>query len=92
MVNQFSSRLIKVKSELIHIINEKQYGELDAEQLEYLVQYIDWMLLGDIAITISSVQALMEEIVTTSVHQVNFGLLDTLQDLCEIARELYAKI
>lgn len=92
MVNQFSSKLIKVKSELIQIMSEKMYGEFDAEQLEYLIQYIDWMILGKVDINITTVETLMEEIVITSVHQVNFALLDTLADLCEIVRELYAEI
>ena len=92
MVNEFSSTLIKVKTYLIHILNEHQYAQVDAEQLEYLIQYIDWMLLGDIDITAKTIETLMEEIVATSVHQVNFSLLDTLSDLCKIESELYGKI
>ena len=82
-------RLVNVKEKLVEIISSKQYDTYDYEQLEYLIQLIDWALIGKISIDTETIKTIMEEIIITSVHQLNLDLLDTLQDLKEIKEELH---
>ena len=82
------SRLIRVKEKLVENISSKQWEQCDYEQLEYLVQLIDWIITEKIYLGTETIKILMEEIITTSVHQLNLDLLDTLKDLSEIEKEL----
>ena len=86
------SRLMSVKSKLVEIISNKQYEQCDYEQLEYLIQLVDWILTEKIFLGKDTIKLLIEEIITTSVNQLNLDLLDTLKDLNEIHEELHAKI
>lgn len=81
-------RLMKVKSELVQTINNKKYDVCDEEQLEYLIQYVDWLLLHKLDLTSQNIRSLMEEIVTVSVHQLNLDLLNLLDTLCDMEKEL----
>lgn len=82
-------RLVNVKEKLVEIISSKQYDTYDYEQLEYLIQLIDWTITGKISLGTETIKIIMEEIIITSVHQLNLDLLDTLQDLKEIKEELH---
>ena len=64
----------------------------DYEQLEYLIQYIDWFLTEDIQLNDQSLTVLMEEIITTAIHTLDLDILDVLPNLQQIKEELYAKI
>ena len=91
------SKLMSVKSKLVEIISSKQYEQCDYEQcdyeqLEYLIQLVDWILTEKIFLGKDTIKLLIEEIITTSVNQLNLDLLDTLKDLNEIHEELHAKI
>lgn len=81
-------RLMKVKSELVQTINNRKYDVCDEEQLEYLIQYVDWLLLHKLDLTSQNIRSLMEEIVTVSVHQLNLDLLNLLDTLCDMEKEL----
>ena len=80
----YNVNLIGVKEKLIHILNDSNRMSCDNEQLEYLIKYVDWLILGDIKITADSLLVLTEEIVTTAVHQLDLDLLDVLKDLGNI--------
>lgn len=82
------SRLMNVKEKLIEIISSKQWERCDYEQLEYLIQLIDWILTEKLYLGTETIKIIMEEIITTSVHQLNLDLLDTLKDLNEVNKEL----
>lgn len=86
------SKLMSVKSKLVEIISSKQYEQCDYEQLEYLIQLVDWILTEKIFLGKDTIKLLIEEVITTSVNQLNLDLLDTLKDLNEIHEELHAKI
>lgn len=80
----YNVNLIGAKEKLIHILNDSNRMSCDSEQLEYLIKYVDWLILGDIKITSDSLLVLTEEIVTTAVHQLDLDLLDVLKDLGNI--------
>ena len=80
----YNVNLIGAKEKLIHILNDSSRMSCDSEQLEYLIKYVDWLILGDIKITSDSLLVLTEEIVTTAVHQLDLDLLDVLKDLGNI--------
>ena len=82
-------RLVNVKEKLVEIISSRQYDTYDYEQLEYLIQLIDWTITGKISLETETIKIIMEEIIITSVHQLNLDLLDTLQELKEIKEELH---
>lgn len=82
-------RLVNVKEKLVEIISNRQYDTYDYEQLEYLIQLIDWTITGKISLGTETIKIIMEEIIITSVHQLNLDLLDTLQELKEIKEELH---
>ncbi len=84
--------LAKVKGQLVIAMSRPNLQVCDYEQLEYLIQYIDWLLLGDIELQSKTILTLMEEIVTTSVHLLDLDILDTLPILTKLEREIYAKI
>jgi hypothetical protein len=79
---------MNVKEKLIEIISSKQWERCDYEQLEYLIQLIDWILTEKLYLGTETIKIIMEEIITTSVHQLNLDLLDTLKDLNEVNKEL----
>lgn len=73
--------LIKVKTQLVNICNNCNYEDYDYEQLVYLIDLIDWILLKKVNLDKQTITALMEEIIATSVQQLNMDLLDTLKEL-----------
>ena len=81
--------MVNVKEKLVEIISNRQYDTYDYEQLEYLIQLIDWTITGKISLGTETIKIIMEEIIITSVHQLNLDLLDTLQELKEIKEELH---
>ena len=82
------SRLVNVKEKLVETISSRKWEQCDYEQLEYLIQLIDWIITEKIYLGTETIKILMEEIITISVHQLNLDLLDTLKDLSEIEKEL----
>ena len=82
-------RLISVKEKLVDVISNGNYEQHDYEQLEYLIQLVDWVLIGRIHLGVETIKIIMEEIIITSVHQLNLELLDTLKELNEIKEELH---
>lgn len=88
-MDNIKSKLVDVKSQLVQIIADHPYPQYDGEQLEYLVQLLDWMILDQLKVDCEAITTLMEEIVSTSVHQLNLDLLDTLHTLSQIQKELY---
>ena len=86
----FKQNLSKAKYKIIHILEDRDnLQKCDYEQLEYLIQYIDWFLTEDIQLNDQSLTVLMEEIITTAIHTLD---LDVLPNLQQIKEELYAKI
>ena len=86
------SKLMSVKSKLVEIISSKQYEQCDYEQLEYLIQVVDWLLLKELPMDEEILLGLMEDIVTSSVHLLKLNLLDAVAILNKIKEELYAKV
>ena len=89
----FKQNLSKAKYKIIHILEDRDnLQKCDYEQLEYLIQYIDWFLTEDIQLNDQSLTVLMEEIITTAIHTLDLDILDVLPNLQQIKEELYAKI
>lgn len=84
--------LMEVKGQLVTLINKKPLHVCDYEQLEYLIQYVDWLLLDDLHIDKQTITTLMDEIVTTAVHSLDLDVLDTLTFLNKIEKDIYAKV
>ena len=73
------SQLTQVKGYLTNILSQRKYNSCDEEQLIYLIQYVDWLILDKLELNKDSLHVLMEEIVTTAIHQLNFDFLDLLR-------------
>ena len=82
------SQLTQVKGYLTNILSQRKYNSCDEEQLIYLIQYVDWLILDKLELNKDSLHVLMEEIVTTSVHQLNLDLLDCSNTLVDIEKEI----
>ena len=76
--------IIKAKGEVIKLLNEKEYLDIDEEQLEYLVQMLDYVLLGQVQLDRCTISILMEELITTSIYTTTprlLGVLNIIQQL-----------
>lgn len=77
-----------VKGQLTKIIDCGRYEQYDYEQLEYLVQLIDYMILDKIPLCKRTIMAFMEEIITTSIYGLNPALLSVLHHVQRLEEEL----
>ena len=76
--------IIKAKGEVIKLLNEKEYLDIDEEQLEYLVQMLDYVILGQVQLDRCTISILMEELITTSIYTTTprlLGVLNIIQQL-----------
>ena len=81
--------LVDVKGSLLQITQEhiKDYEQCDIEQMEYLIQLIDYMLLDKIPMCKLTIVAFMEEIITTSIYGMNPKILTTLHKVKQLKEE-----
>ena len=69
MDQQTRKDLISIKTFIIEVIQGQHYNELDYEELNYIVSYIDYLLLGDIPYNKETLNTLQEGIIITSIYQ-----------------------
>ena len=73
--------LISLKNKLCqYCIEEKD--ETDLGQLEYLIELIDYFLIGKIALK-DNLNSFIEDIIATAIMQVRFELLDYVKPFSE---------
>lgn len=77
-----------VKGQLIRIVDCNCYEVYDIEQLEYLIQLIDYILLDKMPLCKRTIIAFMQEIITTSIYGMNPALLSVLHDVNELEEEI----
>ena len=87
-----NTKLMKIKSILIGVLNSRDYDQCDYEQLEYLIQVIDWILLKELPMDEEILLGLMEDMVISSVHLLNLDILEAVKTLNKIKKELYAEV
>lgn len=87
-----NTKLMKIKSILIEVLNSRDYDQCDYEQLEYLIQVIDWILLKELPMDEEILLGLMEDMVISSVHLLNLDILEAVKTLNKIKKELYAEV
>lgn len=78
---------MNLKTELVKLYSRQDILPCDLEQLEYLIGLVDFVLMGDLKLDKEIIESLMEEIIATSVVQIQFGLLKFLKPLCELIYE-----
>ncbi len=79
-----SKALIELKSELVNLCNNPDILICDKEQLEYLIGLVDYVLIGHLQLDKWIIESIMEEVVATSVIQIQFSLLKYLKPLSEL--------
>lgn len=80
---ELRQKLLKAKMELVAQISHgtTQYIEaFDLEQLEYIVQMIDDFILENVPVDSDTISIFIEELVVTSVQQVNPLLLKIVSE------------
>ena len=82
------SILNEVKGQLVAIVECSCYEPYDLEQLESLIQLIDYMLLDRMPLCKRTIIAFMQEIITTSIYGLNPALLSVLHNVQELEEEL----
>lgn len=88
-VKGLKSDLVALKGKLTQLYARQNLDEFDIEQLDYLINLIDDLLLGKQQLNTETFNILIEDVVSTAVMQVSFDLLDFVKPYCG---EDYGKI
>lgn len=86
--------LVDIKGCLLHVLHEHlcRYEDCDTTQMEYLVQLIDYMLLDKMPMCKLTIEAFMEEIITTSIYSVTPEILTTLHKVKQLQEETNGEV
>lgn len=82
------SELLQVKSFVSSLFAKSSLQECDKQELVYIIQQIDWMILGDIEINIETIDNLCDIVINATVYQLDLELLQVLSNLGNIRKEL----
>ena len=82
------SELLQVKSFVSSLFAKSSLQECDKQELVYIIQQIDWMILGDIEINIETIDNLCDIVINATVYQLDLELLQVLSNLGNIKKEL----
>lgn len=86
--------LVDIKGSLLQVLEEHlyKYEECDTEQMEYLIQLIDYMLMDKMPMCKLTIEAFMEEIITTSIYSLTPEVLTTLHKVKQLQEEINGEV
>ena len=79
--------LIDTKAKLVELSADRE--GYDLEQIEYLIRLVDYFITGQIEFTKHNFNIFLDEIVTTSVMQVETDLLKIVRPFSIMKGEIY---
>lgn len=88
MREEIINSLVELKTFFVKQAHKNVHDDIDLEQLEYIINILDCILTNKIDLNKFSINCLIEEIIVTSIYQINPKMMSTVKILQDMVEEL----